>query len=71
MLASVGNRLVVKRLHNGEPDRDGEILEVRGADGGPPFVVHWSDDDQVGVVFPGPDAFIEHFAHGADSPNSR
>lgn len=31
-----------------EPDRDGEILEVRGDDGRPPYIVGWSDDGRVG-----------------------
>ena len=30
---SVGDRPVIKRHRVGEPDRDGEILEVRGRDG--------------------------------------
>ncbi len=71
MWASVGDRLVVKRLHDGEPDRDGEILEVHGKDRGPPFVVRWSDDGQVGVVFPGSDAFVEHFADNTGTAPER
>jgi hypothetical protein len=71
MRATVGDRRVVKKVQNGEPGRDGEILEVRGSDGGPPFVVRWSDDGSVGMVFPGPDALIEHFPHGVESPSSR
>jgi len=36
MRAEVGDRIVVHSVHVGEPDRDGEILEVRGKAGGPP-----------------------------------
>ena len=36
MNAQVGDRIVIKGHHIGEPDRDGEILEVVGSDGGPP-----------------------------------
>jgi hypothetical protein len=61
MHADVGDRLVVKGHHTGEPDRDGEILEVHGTNGDPPYVVRWSDDGHTGLVFPGPDSFIEHF----------
>jgi hypothetical protein len=39
MNASVGDRLVIKGHHVGEPDRNAEIIEVRGEDGGPPYLV--------------------------------
>ncbi|MEX2556124.1 MAG: DUF1918 domain-containing protein [Actinomycetota bacterium] len=60
MKAKVGDRLVIKGHHIGEPVRDGEILEVRGPDGGPPYLVRW-EDGHVGLVFPGSDADVEHF----------
>jgi len=63
MRAAVGDRLVIKGHHVGERDRDAEILEVHGEDGTPPFRVRWSDDGHEGLVFPGPDATIEHFKH--------
>ena len=65
MKASVGDRLVIKGHHVGEPDRDGEILEVHGEDGGPPYLVQWSDDGHVGLFFPSTDAVVEHFADDA------
>jgi len=34
--------------------RDGEILEVHGEDGGPPYLVRWSDSGHESLVFPGP-----------------
>lgn len=58
--ASVGDRLVVKRHRVGEPDKEAEILEIRGEDGRPPYVVRWSDDGHVGYFMPGSDAFIMH-----------
>lgn len=61
MKASVGDRLVIKGHHVGEPDRDAEILEVHGNDGAPPYLVQWSDDGHVGLFFPASDAVIEHF----------
>ncbi|MGO9559382.1 MAG: DUF1918 domain-containing protein [Acidimicrobiales bacterium] len=61
MIASPGDRLVVKGHHVGEPDRDCEILEVHSTDGGPPYMVRWSDDGHEGLFFPGSDAAIEHF----------
>jgi hypothetical protein len=60
MRASVGDRIVVRGAHVGEGERDGEILEVRGPDGSPPYVVKWSADGHVGFVFPGPDVSVEH-----------
>lgn len=61
MQASVGDRIVVRGHHVGEPDRDGKILEVHGEDGGPPFLVSWSDDGHEGLFFPGTDAVVEHY----------
>jgi hypothetical protein len=52
---------VIKGHRVGEPDRDAEILDVRGENGGPPYVVRWSDDGREGLFFPGPDASVEHF----------
>ena len=60
MHAHAGERLVVRSRHQGEADRDAEILEVRGADGAPPYLVRWSDDGHVGLLYPGSDAFVVH-----------
>jgi hypothetical protein len=43
----------------GHPGRTGEIVEVRGAGGEPPYLVRF-DDGHTALVFPGPDATIEH-----------
>jgi len=43
MKAQVGDELVVKGRHVGDQDRRGVIIEVRGEDGGPPYLVRWSD----------------------------
>jgi hypothetical protein len=58
MQATVGDRLLVHGNAVGQPDRMGEIVEVRGTTGGPPYVVRF-DDGHTGLVFPGPDAVIE------------
>jgi len=65
--ASVGDRLVIKGHHVGEPDRDAEILEVHGEDGGPPYLVRWDDDGHEGLFFPGSDAEIDHIPHTGKS----
>jgi hypothetical protein len=61
MRATAGDRIIVKGHRVGEPDRDAKILEVRGADGEPPYLVEWDDDGHHGLYFPGPDAVVEHF----------
>jgi hypothetical protein len=61
MKASVGDRLIIKGHHVGEPDRNAEIIEVHGQDGAPPYLVRWDDDGHEGLLFPGSDASIEHF----------
>jgi hypothetical protein len=55
-----GDRLLVRGHHVGERERGGEILEVLGEDGLPPYVVRWSDDGHISRVFPGSDAFVKH-----------
>jgi hypothetical protein len=62
MHASVGDRLIVHGTHVDDPVKDGEILEVRGKNGEPPFLVRWEDGHE-GLVFPGPDATVHHFEH--------
>jgi hypothetical protein len=69
MKAIVGDRLVIKGHHVGEPDRDAEILEVHGVDGAPPWLVRWSDDGHEGLFFPGPDATVQHFPHPKHHPS--
>ncbi len=63
MQARVGDRIVIHGHRVGEPIRDGEVLEVHGPDGGPPFIVRWSDTGHETLFFPGSDATVEHFTH--------
>jgi hypothetical protein len=63
MIAAVGDRLVIRGRELGTVIRDGEIVEVRHRDGSPPYVVRWSDDGHEGLIYPGPDAYVEHFEH--------
>ncbi len=63
MRVTAGDRIVIKGHRMGEHDRDCEVLEVHGQDGGPPYLVRWSDDGHEGLYFPGSDAVIEHFEH--------
>lgn len=68
MKASPGDRIVIESRHLGEPVRDGEILEAHGADGGPPYLVRWSDDGRVALLAPGPDAHISGEPGAAAGP---
>ncbi|MGD9960135.1 DUF1918 domain-containing protein [Nocardioides sp.] len=69
MHASVGDRLVVKGRQVGQVVRDGEILAVRHADGTPPYLVRWEDTGHESLVYPGPDATVQHFVHEANEAN--
>jgi Domain of unknown function (DUF1918) len=59
MQAAIGDRFHVRGNIVGQPERSGEIIEVRGAGGEPPYLVRF-DDGHTSLVFPGPDATIEH-----------
>lgn len=59
MRASVGDRLHVHGRTVGTPDQTAEILEIRGEDGGPPYLVRHEDGHE-GLVFPGTDTSVEH-----------
>ena len=59
MKAHVDDELVVRSPHVDEHVRFGRIVEVRGADGDPPYLVHWDDTGQTVLVFPGPDAVVQ------------
>lgn len=61
MFASIGDRIVIKGHHVGEPERDGKILEVHGTDGAPPYLVRWEDNGHESLFFPSSDASVEHF----------
>ena len=67
MKAAAGDVLRIRGHRIGEPDRDAEIVEVRGDDGGPPFLVRWEDGHE-GLMFPESDAEIVHVGE-AESPS--
>jgi Domain of unknown function (DUF1918) len=48
MRAQIGDRIVLGGIHV----RDGEVLEVRGPDGEPPFLVRFEDDEHEVLLFP-------------------
>lgn len=58
MNAVQGDRVVIRGWTVGSKDRHGEIIEVRGADGSPPYLVRFDDGHET-VVFPGGDFSVE------------
>ena len=52
MQAHVGDHIVVRSTHQGEPERTGEVLEVRGDEGGPPYLVKWQPDGHTALFYP-------------------
>ncbi len=59
MRAVVGDRLRVHGRVAGTSDKTSVIIEVRGPDGAPPYLVR-HDDGHEALVFPGSDALVEH-----------
>ena len=59
MRAAVGDWLRTSGRNSGQPQRTCQIIEVRGADGEPPYLVRFGDG-RTSLVIPGPGAVIEH-----------
>jgi hypothetical protein len=64
--ARVGDRVVVRGHHVGEPPRYGEVLEVIRESGAAPYLVRWDLDGHVSRFYASSDAFVEH----VDSPRA-
>lgn len=58
MEANVGDRLVVKSHHVGDPDREAVVLEVQGRNGQAPYKVRWNDGHE-SVFFPSSDCAVQ------------
>jgi hypothetical protein len=61
MRANVGDRMVIRAHTATTHERDGEIIEVWGPEGGPPYVVRWSDTGHEVLFYPGSDAAVDHY----------
>ena len=57
MEAMIGDQLRIHGNTVGHPDKHCEIIEVRGSEGEPPYLVRFPDG-QTRLLFPGPDAVI-------------
>jgi hypothetical protein len=68
MYAHVGDHIHVNGGRVGAPVRDGTIVEVRGSNGAPPYLVHWASSHNLALVYPGPDAQVGQFPAGGIGP---
>jgi uncharacterized protein DUF1918 len=59
MIAQIGDRIVVKGVHVGDPPRVAVVTALRHSDGTPPYEVRWVADGREGLIFPGPECHIE------------
>ena len=58
MRAIMGDRIIIRGRTVETPDKHGEIIEVRGPDGQPPYLVRFGEGHQ-SVVYPGADFVVE------------
>ena len=58
MHATVGDTLHVHSHTVGARDRTAVVVEVRGQNGEPPYVVRFPDGHQ-SLIYPGPDCVVE------------
>ncbi len=49
--AHVGDTIIVRSTHQGEPERTGEVIGCHEPDGGPPYRVRWEDGHE-GLFYP-------------------
>lgn len=66
MKAAVGDRIVTASGVVGGAVRDGVVVELKHADGSPPYVVQWEDTGERSLVFPGPDSYVDRGQEPAD-----
>ncbi|TFD75038.1 DUF1918 domain-containing protein [Cryobacterium fucosi] len=59
MRARPGDRIIIRGRTVETPDRHGEIIEVRGEEGEPPYRVRFGEGHE-SVVYPGSDFVVEH-----------
>ncbi|WP_444961452.1 DUF1918 domain-containing protein [Nocardiopsis sp. M1B1] len=58
MRASIGDYVRTHGVVSTEGQHVGEVVEVRGADDGPPYVVRFPDGEER-LVYPGPETVVE------------
>lgn len=65
MRAKVGDRIVLAAEQVDRPTRAGEVVEVRGSDGNPPYLISW-DDGHSGLIYPGPGSILRVVGTGQE-----
>jgi hypothetical protein len=63
MKAVAGDRIIIRGHTVESTDRHGQILEVKGVDGAPPYLVRFDDGHET-IMFPGGDFVIERPGSG-------
>lgn len=58
MRAERGDWLIIERAGIDQRPRKGKIIEVRSADGSPPYRVRWGGTGHTSLMFPGSDARV-------------
>lgn len=58
MHAEAGDKIFVHGRRVGDPERSGVIIDVRGDDGAPPYIVRWDNDPGEHMIFPSSDAVL-------------
>ncbi len=58
MKANVGDRIIIRGRHTGQPMRACRVVEVHGGEG--PYLVRWEENEHETLYFPGSDATVEH-----------
>jgi hypothetical protein len=58
MQATVGDQLHLRGRTVGTQDRFCEVIEVRGEDGAPPYLVRFPDGHET-LIYPGADCVVE------------
>jgi hypothetical protein len=63
MKAQPGDRIILAASHIDQATRHGEVIEVGGKDGDPPYLIRWADG-HTGLLYPGPGAILRVEAEG-------
>jgi hypothetical protein len=63
MKAHPGDRIILAASHVDQATRHGEVIEVGGKDGDPPYLIRWADG-HTGLLYPGPGAILRVEAEG-------
>jgi hypothetical protein len=71
MRVAAGDLLLIMGQHAGESDLRVKVVETHGANGTSPWRVRWGEEGHEGLLFPGPEAAIEHAKGRRDERSGR